>query len=143
MEPLSVIASIFGILSAAASISKVLRVTLERSKNVPKSIQDLESEVNEIRKALEQLQAFVLQKAQVSRSQASLIMAEQVVVTLVGCVTTFSQLESFADTLKSDEEIGIMDRIRWMTKADAIAEMISKLQNHKLSLIMMLMILES
>lgn len=143
MEPLSIAASIMGILSAAASISEVLRATIERSRNAPKSIRDLQLEVNAIRTALGQIQAFILRKAEVSRSQASLILVEQVVVTLAGCVITFSDLELLAETLRTDEEIGIMDRVRWMSKADSIAEMISKLQNHKLSLLLMLTILES
>jgi hypothetical protein len=139
MDPLSVIASVVGILAVAAKVSSALM----KHAGAPKSIRDVQAEVDAMRGALGQLQAFILRKAAINRSGAALILVEQVIVTLAGCVTTFSELEVMVDSLKLDEEMGILDRIRWSTKEQTIESMISRLQNHKLSLIMMLTILQS
>jgi len=66
---------------------------------------------------------------------------DQVVVTLSACVATMSDLDVFVETLESDISMGLMDRLRWTTKAQSLVEVIAKLQMHKSSILMMLTIL--
>ncbi|MCJ1247822.1 hypothetical protein MMC30_005037 [Trapelia coarctata] len=141
MDPLSVIAAVVGIMSAAAQVSSVLGNLISRSKNAPKSISDVKLEVDAIRGVLAQLQQFILRGSNKHQTRAAWIMVEQVVVTLAGCVVTFSEIEPFVETLQSDHTLGIMDRIRWASKASTITEVIARLQNHKLSLMMMVNIM--
>ena len=140
-DPLSVAASVVGLLTAAAQISQTLYNVTKRMKRAPKEIKDARTEVDDIRNVLSQLQLFVMGAAKASSSRTSLILVEQVVATLAATVTTFSALDVFVETLDSDENLGLMDRVRWLMKEKDLKELISKLQLHKSSMSLMLTIL--
>jgi hypothetical protein len=74
-------------------------------------------------------------------TRTSLILVEQVVATLSATVTTFSELDVFVETLDSDERMGLMDRLRLLTKEQDLKELLQKLQLHKSSMSLMLTIL--
>jgi len=63
------------------------------------------------------------------------------VTTLAAAVTTFSELDVFVEVLDSDEKMGLMDRLRWVSKAKALEEINQRLQVQKKSMNLMLMIL--
>src|SRR5436853_414875 len=84
---------------------------------------------------------FVLGASKASRSRASLILVEQVVTTLSACVLTFSELDVFVQALDSEQKMGILDRMKWIIKSNALKELLERLQQHKLSLNLMLTIL--
>ena len=140
-DPLSVAASVVGLLTAAAQISQTLYSVTKRVKKAPKECKDAKAEVDEIRNILSQLQLFVLGATKASTSRTSLILVDQVVATLVATVTTFSELDVFVETLDSDEKMGLMDRVRWLTKEKDLKDLIQKLQLHKSSMSLMLTIL--
>ena len=56
MDPLSVSASVVGLIAAAAQISQVVGNVIKRSKNAPKECHDVRLEVDTIRGTLVQLQ---------------------------------------------------------------------------------------
>jgi hypothetical protein len=60
---------------------------------------------------------------------------------LSACVTIFSELDIFVESLNSDNKLGLMDRIRWATKATIIQEYLKKLEMYKSSLTLMMTIL--
>ena len=141
MDPLSVVASIAGILGAAAQVSTSISTLIEKSRKAPKDIRKVKDEVDTIRSVLHQLQALLLGSAKTNRARTSLILVDQVVVTLSACVSTFSELDVIVGTLVSDEKLGLMDRLRWGTKASAIDESLKSLQTQKSSLTLILTIL--
>ncbi|KAF7513794.1 hypothetical protein GJ744_007845 [Endocarpon pusillum] len=141
MDPLSVVAAIAGILGAAAQVSTSLSTLITKSRKAPKDVQKVKDEVDAIRSVLHQLQAFLLGSARTNRARASLILVDQVVVTLSACVSIFSELDVIVGALVSDEKLGLMDRLRWATKASAIDECLKNLQIKKSSLNLMLTIL--
>lgn len=141
MDTLSVVAAVAGILGAAAQLSTSLSTLITKSRKAPKDIQKVKDEVDTIRSVLHQLQAFLLGSARTNRARASLILVDQVVVTLSACVSTFSELDVIVGTLVSDEKLGLMDRLRWATKTSAIDECLKDLQMKKSSLTLMLTIL--
>jgi hypothetical protein len=141
MDPLSVVASILGILGAATQVSASVSTLIEKSRRAPKNIRKVKDEVDTIRCVLHQLQALLLGSSRTNRARASLILVDQVVVTLSACVSTFSELDVIVGTLVSDEKLGLMDRLRWATKANAIDECLRDLQTQKSSLTLMLTIL--
>ena len=141
MDPLSVVASIAGILGAAAQISTSISTLIEKSRKAPKDIRRVKDEVDTIRSVLHQLQALLLGSAKTNRARTSLILVDQVVVTLSACVSTFSELDVTVGTLVSDERLGLMDRLRWSTRASAIDECLKNLQTQKSSLTLILTIL--
>jgi hypothetical protein len=141
MDPLSVTMAIVGLLTASQQISSAIGNLVSKSKSAPKEIQDVRSTVDTIRSVLIQLQMLLLGRAQVDRQRTSLILVEQIVITLSACVATFSELDVFVGTLDSDAMLGLMDRIRWATKMSTIKEHLQKLEMHKSSLTLMLTIL--
>lgn len=142
MDPLSVSASIIGILGAAAKVSSVLISFVQSTKAAPKLAQTVLSEVNGLSAILTHLQTYLLGATNPSKSRASLILVEQVIVTLTESVTTFSELEDALDTSKIDAEMGALDRVRWAMKESKISEIQGRLQSNKTSLNLMLNILQ-
>ena len=141
MDPLSVSASIVGILSAATKVSSVLYNFVQNAKGAPKLAQTVLAEVNGLSTALGHLQTHILGLATSSKSRASFILVEQVIVTLADCVTTFSELEAVLGTARVESELCVLDRVKWASKESKIADIQRRLQSNKSSLTLMLTIL--
>lgn len=142
MDPLSVSASIIGILGAAATVSSVLTTFVRNTKAAPKLAQTVLADVNGLSTVLGHLQTYLLGSASPTKSRASLILVEQVLVTLAECVTTFSELEDVLGTSKHAAEMDTMNRMRWATKESKVADIQRRLQSNKSSLTLMLTILQ-
>ena len=142
MDPLSVSASIIGILGAAANVSSVLVTFVQRTKAAPKLAQSVLREVNSLSAVLEALQAFLLGNAAVTKSGASLVLIEQVLVVLAECVTIFSELEDVLGTAKENNDLGVLERIKWAMKDSKIVAIETRLEKNKSSLTLMLTILQ-
>ena len=142
MDPISVAASIIGILGAAAKVSSVLTTFVRNTKAAPKIAQTILADVNGLRTVLSHLQTYLLGTVSPTRSRASLILVEQVLVTLAECVTTFSELEDALGTTKHDTGMDTMNRIKWATRESKIADIQRRLQSNKSSLSLMLTILQ-
>lgn len=135
-------ASIIGILGAAAKVSSVLTTFVRNTKAAPKLAQTVLVDVNGLSTVLSHLQTYLLGTASPTRSRASLILVEQVLVTLADCVTTFSELENVLGSSKHDAEMDTWNRIKWATKESKVADIQRRLQSNKSSLTLMLTILQ-
>ncbi|KAI8664616.1 Rho-GAP domain-containing protein [Fusarium keratoplasticum] len=133
-DPLSTAASVVGLLTAAAQISKILANVIDKARHAPKECSRIKSEVDDIRNVLVTLQLYIVGTRRAARSRTSLIMVEQVVATLAACVTTFSELDTFAKALQNDADMKILDRLRWASKDKDIKAMLVRLESHKSSL---------
>ncbi|KAL5610867.1 hypothetical protein FOBRF1_006984 [Fusarium oxysporum] len=138
-DPLSVAASVVGLLTAAAQVSKIIANVMNKARHAPEEYGRIKAEVDDIRNVLVTLQLFIINPQQASRPRTSLIMVEQVIATLVACVTTFSELDTFATALEN--ETSILDRLRWASKDKDIHAILVRLESHKNSLMLMLTIL--
>jgi hypothetical protein len=141
MDPLSVTMATVGLLKAADQISSTLQSLIKRAANAPKEIKEMKSSVDGIKTVLSQLQLMLMGKSQVDRNRTSLILVEQIVITLSACVTTFSDLDVFVETLGTDATMGLLDRLRWAAKTSTIQEHMQKLEMHKSTLTLMMTIL--
>ena len=139
MDPLSVSASIIGVLVAAAKVSSVLITFAQNTKAAPKLAQTVLSDINGLSTVLSHLQTYLLGNTTPLKSRASLILVEQVIVTLTECVITFSELE---DVLGTSKDMGVLDRIKWAMKESKISDIQRRLQSDKSSLTLMLTILQ-
>ena len=142
MDPLSVSASIIGVLGAAAKVSSVLITFVKSTKAAPKLAQTVLAEVNSLSAVLGHLQTYLIGAASPSKSGASLLLVEQVIVTLAECVTTFSELEDILGTSQRHTEMGALDRMKWAMKESKVSEIQGRLQSNKSSLTLMLTILQ-
>lgn len=80
MEPITVAASIVGLLGAAAKVSSTLTSIEGSVKSAPKLAETALMEVADITICLSQLQKFLLRTQKAERSQESLIAVDQVLV---------------------------------------------------------------
>jgi hypothetical protein len=141
MDPLSVAMSVIGLLQAAQKISGALSPLIAKAKNAPKEIGEIKLHVDTIRSVLSQLQLMLLGRAKVNSQRTSLILVDQIVVVLSGCVSIFSDLDVFVEALGIDNSLGLLDRFRWASKSSTIKEHLQKLEMHKTTLILMTTIL--
>ena len=141
MDPLSVTASVVGLLSVAIKVSIVLSDVIKKSRHAPEECRKVRDEVDSIHRVLGQLQLFIAGSTRASPQRTSLIMVDQVVATLGACVTTFSELEVFAEGLASDQGLGLLDRLRWISKEKDAKTILGELEARKSSMTLMLSIL--
>jgi hypothetical protein len=60
----------------------------------------------------------------------------------VGCVITYSELEAIIDSVHGGTDMGAIDRLKWTLKETEVQDIIQRIQNHKISLTLMLSILQ-
>lgn len=134
MEPLSVAASIVGLIEATAKVSSMIK-----SVNGASSLlRDVLSEVSDIRVSLGQLQSLVFRLEANIRSRASLLMVEDVIVVLTKAVMTFSELEKVIEQFIS---LSVGSRVRLALKEPTISKLLLRLRSSRESLSFMLTIL--
>ena len=141
-DPLSVTASVVGLLAVAGKMSNMLYSLVGKAKEAPSLANSVLMEMSDITAAVGQLQKFINGHARIDAARGSLILVEHVLTTLTGCVTTYSELESILDGLNIDSGMGTFDRVVWSLKESSIRGIVQRLQNHKISLTLMLNILQ-
>ena len=141
MDPLSVAASVVGLLTAAKDVSSAIDKIMSSRKRGFKEIREIKSTVDTLRSVLLQLQLLLISRSNINRERASLILVDEVVVTLTACVMTFSDLDGCVKGLAADERLGLLDTIRWASKATELKGYLQNLESHKASLNLMLNIL--
>ena len=138
MDPLSIAASVVGLLGATVQVSTVLNNFFRDLKDVPNVAHKVLQEVSDISTCLAQLQAFLNGTRVGSRSRTALIMVEQVVVTLTSCVMIFSELEQTLKSLSDDMPMQFSKRIAWFRKEPKLETLCQRLNSSKISLNLLL-----
>ena len=140
-EPLSLVATVVGLTKAATSIFISLSSSLSQYREAPEDCRRVHDEVNNFCKVLGQLQTFILGTNQAQTSRTNLIMVDQVVATLAACVTTFSELDTYAKALEVQTHPDTWTRLKWLRACDGVANVLSRLQRHNTCLSVMLSML--
>jgi cell division control protein 24 len=148
MDPLSVAASIAGLLSAAASISKVMGPYVAAARDTPQIAHHVNSEVQAASIILSALQSLANNMASVSIQRAALVDVDQVVAVLTSGVFVFSDLEASVGTLplpdsSSISRLALRSRFQWARKETEFTALLSRLQSFKSSISLILDILQS
>lgn len=138
MNSLSVATSIVELIIAACQVFNILKDFAESAKEALNSALTVCTEVTGISVYLNQLQGYVLEKQETSRSRRSLIMIEQVIVVLTDCVSIFFELKQTLEMLKTDQSMKVIDRLKWTMKEATIGRLLQRLQISKASLTLIL-----
>ncbi|KAK3382735.1 hypothetical protein B0T24DRAFT_21788 [Lasiosphaeria ovina] len=141
MDPLSITASVAGILSAAAQVAKILG----QVKDAPESIKSIVVEVNHIKIVVTALQRFIDRTIRLDPERAALIQIEDVVTILTQTVLVFSELETVVKGASSSSQDAISrlrDRVTWTWQQGAALRLVGQLQQHKTSLSLLLQIIQ-
>lgn len=102
-------------------------------------MQDMSSEVSDIRMSLDQLQALVFGPGPRMRSRAPLLTNENIVVILTIAVLTFSEREKVIEKLKKG--LQVVTRVRLALKEPSISKLRLRPRSSRESLSFMLAIL--
>lgn len=139
MDPLSLAASIAGLMGAAQQIYSLLEL-IRSSKNAPSSIAQAQIEVKHFRLALGYLQRYLSRLDQITEQRKQLIGIDELIITISDAVLSFSAFESLVS------ELARMTRVRaalsWFTYMKQVDEQVAKIQRHKVSLTFMCQILQ-
>ena len=138
MDPLSITASIVGLLAAAGKITDVLATCIRNTQDAPKLADAILQEVSDLHPALRQLQGFLGGTRAGPIRRTGLIMVEQVVATLTCCVMTFSELEETVSSLDPNPSGRLWPKMAWAKQEATLTKLLSRLQSSKSSLNLML-----
>lgn len=137
-DPLSIAASIIGILTAAAQVSSLLL----QFRDAPASVRAISTEVEHIRVVFRALQRFLDRARTVTRYRAALIQVEDVTVILTQTVLVFSELETLVTTLSTSQRSELLRRLTWSRQEAGLNRLVDQLQRHKISLTLLLQIIQ-
>ncbi|KAF2798887.1 hypothetical protein K505DRAFT_295575, partial [Melanomma pulvis-pyrius CBS 109.77] len=141
VEPLSIAASVVGLVSAGGKLTAALVSLISNVQNAESLALVALQEISETTTLLSHLQTYALGETQANPERSSLILLDQVITTLTGCVTTYSGLQALLDELKAGDKMSMFDKLKWARNQSKVSTFIQRLQNHKSSLSVMLSIL--
>lgn len=141
MDPLSVAASIAGLLTASHQVSSAVGSIISSRRHGAKDAKKIKTTVDTLRSVLQQLQLLLLNQATIDARRASLILVDEIVATLTACVLTFSDLDDCVKELKFDREIGLLDSVRWASRAPELRGHLVALESHKTALCLVISVL--
>ncbi|KAI0430749.1 hypothetical protein F5Y09DRAFT_306787 [Xylaria sp. FL1042] len=142
MDPLSVAASVVGLLAAGGKVTSLLFTVITKCKDSPNLARSILFEVADVSAVLGQLQDFLIDRTKAASERGNLILLEQLLITLTGCVTTYSDIQFILTSLNISEDMGTFDRIKWTRQEDKLNTLVQRLQCHKSSLTLMLNIIQ-
>lgn len=144
MDPLSITASIVGILAAAGKIGEILNSTISSAIDAPKVFSALRTENEEVRAALSSLYDLLQDLTVSPVHRTSMIQLEQLIATLTGTVLTFSELETLITPFMINDasKITVWMRMQWTRAESSCEKIVERLQRHKVYISLMLNILQ-
>ena len=117
MDPISAVASIVGLVGAAAKVSECLFKFIRHVKHAPKLASSVPQEVSYISACLGQLQSLLMDGKAASRSHENLLMVEQIIAALSNCVLIFSELEEMVEPLKPPDPLQPNKLAQWFSRS--------------------------
>ncbi|KAF4458423.1 hypothetical protein FALBO_14849 [Fusarium albosuccineum] len=146
-DPLSIAASIAGLISITVEVGKFLGPYVSAAKETPQVAHHVNSEVQSTRVILTGLQELTKNLASVQMRHAALISIEHVVTILTEGVLLFSELEGLVRSLPpregADQRLPLRARVQWTRKEGAFNSLLARLQSFKASMSLILQILRS
>lgn len=134
------IASITGILAAAAKITTVVTGFIEKNRDVPNSTRSVLTEVSDLSLCLAQLAPFIRGTRIAERTRKDAISVEQIVVVSTSLVLNISELEQMLDSLSLDQPMSMTARMRWVKVEGRIECILTRIRASKSSLNLILTI---
>lgn len=119
MDPLSVLASVVGLLAAAGKMAQLLR-KLTATADAPALARVVLAEMDDTTVALGHLQEYLNGTNAVNSDRKRFILLEHVVATLTGAVTTYSELEAIIIAIRIDPAMSAFDRLNYMLNAFSV-----------------------
>ncbi|MCJ1447247.1 MAG: hypothetical protein MMC23_007758 [Stictis urceolatum] len=141
-DPFSLATGAIGLVKAACEISELLVKFTRGVRDAPKQASAALDSVNEMSPILHQLQQFLCKLEDVDVTRTSQLDADQVLIIISGCVRTYSELHLLLKDIVP-EYMNMFDRARWTRKESEVQRLIERLQTHKASLSLLLIVFTS
>lgn len=142
MDPLSVAASVAGLISLAGQLVPALYNLGSTLKDANADAQAAASEIAGMSIVLQGLQAYIMGRSRASPQRLQLITVEHITASLTACVITYSELDVVLKALHVESGLRVWDRAVWFLKQEKVDDLIRRIQNHKLTFTCMLNILQ-
>lgn len=140
MDPLSIGSAVVGLIAGASRIAPMLYDFITHTLDAPKTASQILDEINSITAALCQLQTYLASALTSNIARRSMLSLRNIVATLTACVTTYSELEIVVlKCFRKDEQAR---QVKWAINETHIMDLVQRVQAHKLSLMLMLTILQ-
>lgn len=140
MDPLSVIASITGILAVAAKITAAVTEFIGKERDAPRSIRSVLMELSDLTSCLAHLEMFVRGAKDAPKTRRDAISVEQIVAITTSLVLNMSELHKILDSFKLDKPMSTSVRLRWLGSEEKINEILTRVGASKTSLNLILTI---
>lgn len=153
---MEVAASVCGLILAASTVCGTIRTFISDCRNAPDIAEEILAEVRDFGYALGELNPRILGRSEISPLGARATDATQLAITLASCTLTFSQLERIIDGLTTkrvkspaapslipgemDTEMSVYGRLRWSWENSNLTILVRRIQQHKLTLTLLLTI---
>ena len=144
MEPVSLAASVWGLLQASEKIISFLTSI----PDAPNTATNVLIECHALNAIFTQVNDFISDQDQQSIARKSRISLNYLAATLTGCVTAFSELDralkslgaSLNDSDGDNYQFTFLDKLKWKVKEKSIEKTLRDMQMHKSSLNFMIFI---
>ncbi|KAF5711451.1 hypothetical protein FGLOB1_5014 [Fusarium globosum] len=147
MDPLSVIASVAGIATAACEVIKILRPYTTAAKDAPVIAAEVSSEALATQTIIIGLEQLISNFSAANVRYASLIQVDQLTAVLFDGVKIFSELLAVLQTLPPLEPNSpggsLWTPIQWVRKKSSLTAILHRLRAFKSSIVCILSILQS
>lgn len=144
-DPLSVAASIAGLISITVEAVKFLGPYVSAAKETPQVAAHVYSEVQSTQVILMGLQSLTKNLGSVKVQHAALIGVNQVVAILTDGVLLYSELHKELQSLRAKdgaEKVPLRGRLQWVWKESTFVTLLNRLQSFKSSMTLVLVILQ-
>ncbi|KAH7254364.1 Pleckstrin homology domain-containing protein [Fusarium redolens] len=145
-DPLSVAASIAGLISITVEAVKFLSPYVSATKETPQVAAHVYSEVQSTQVILMGLQSLTKNLGSVKIQHAALIGVNQVVAILTDGVLLYSELHKELGSLRAKDGVGkvpLRGRLQWVWKESTFITLLNRLQSFRSSMTLVLIILQS
>lgn len=140
-EPLSVAASVAGLLSLAGQVYHVLNTFINNVEDAPLFANSILSQVQSFQNSLSGLQ-ILFGSSFAQSHRAMLIPIDYILLALTDAMLLFSEIESVVLPLATLDDFTFLNKVRWTQKRTRLETLVSRLQWQKLTLVLHLNILK-
>ncbi|KAJ8129928.1 hypothetical protein O1611_g3700 [Lasiodiplodia mahajangana] len=141
-DPLSIAASVAGLIALSGSLYSIIRDFVDQAANPPQSAHTLLLGVSEVRLVLGAVSDLINNFLKYPPSRRALVRLDHLIICLTQTVLSFSELEKFVDLLVAKAQRSLWRRWKLISQNDRITRFATKMQEHKTSISLVLNILQ-
>ncbi|KAK0657886.1 P-loop containing nucleoside triphosphate hydrolase protein [Cercophora newfieldiana] len=140
-DPLSIASGVAGLLTLSAAAYDALSTFLANTKNAPKAVREILTEVTEMRLALMSASELLATFDNVAHSRKKMVQLEHLILVLTQVFDTFSELRHLLARFSHIPK-ALWARIKWAWLQSKANDLMQRLRSHKSSLSLILNILQ-